>query len=234
MEPMNMTFARRGDVANRISEPVFVLLAYFLAQFSVLSMSEHFPGEHPILAAAIVSTFSAGCAAVLAGIWIDRVNGGHFIGRARPSGAQLAACVCGGILASFAIYPIVLAVPDVGPVNPMLAKAFLDKGPAILLGWMTGILIAAPIGEEMVFRGAIQGYLSRRIGTGAAIVAAASAFLLIHLPQLDGYWPAMLGILGLGIVAGIARAWTGSLLGAVLVHVAYNSVTMAFVLFGRS
>lgn len=232
---MNSTSGRQHAApANRFSEPLFVFLAYLLAQFSVLSMSEHFPGDHPLLVATISSTLSAALAAVLAGAWIDRANGGRFVGRARLSSMQVAMCICGGALASLAIHPIVLAVPYVGPVNPMLAKAFLDKGPAILLGWMTGILIAAPIGEEMVFRGAIQGYLSRRIGTGAAIVAAASAFLLIHLPQLDGYWPAMLGILGLGIVAGIARAWTGSLLGAVLVHVAYNSVTMAFVLFGRS
>jgi len=116
----------------------------------------------------------------------------------------------------------------------MLAKAFLNKGPAILLAWMAGILIVAPAGEEMVFRGAIHSYLSARIGSRTAIFVAALLFVLIHVPQLDGYWPAMLGIFGLGVVAGVARELTGSLLGAVLVHVAYNSVTMASVLAGRS
>ncbi len=231
---MNSTFRHRDVVfANRLSEPVFVILAYLLAQFSILSISEYFPGDHPILIASISSIFGASIAAILAGTWIDRSNGGRFIGRTKLSGAQFAMCVCGGVVASVVAHTIVLAFPDVGPANPMLAKAFLNKGPAILLAWMASILIVAPVGEEMVFRGAIYGYLSARIGSRIAIFVAALLFVLIHVPQLDGYWPAMLGIFGLGIVAGVAREWTGSLLGAVLVHVAYNSVTMVSVIAGR-
>jgi membrane protease YdiL (CAAX protease family) len=217
-------------LTNRFSEPVFVVLAYLLAQFSVLSMGEHFPGEHPFLVASIVSAFCASIAAVLAGAWVDRSNGGHFIGRMRPFGVQFAMCIFGGAGYSIFVYFIVSAFPYVGPENPMLAQAFLDKGPGIFLGWMANLLFVGPIGEEMVFRGAIQGYLSGRIGTGFAIVMSALLFLLLHVPQLDGYWPAMVAILGLGLVAGIARVRTGSLLGAIAVHIAYNSVVMAFVL----
>lgn len=218
----------------RLSEPVFVFLAYLLAQFSILAISDHFPGDHPLLVATIFSTFSAACAAVLAGTWIDRTNGGLVLGKKRLSSVQLAICVGGGILTCLAVYPLLVAFPSSGPADPLLAKAFLDKGPAILLAWMASMLVVGPIGEEMVFRGALLGYLSTRIGTTAAIVVAALLFLLIHLPQLNGYWPAMLAILGLGIAAGAARAKTGSLLGAIVVHIAYNSVVMAFVLAGRS
>ena len=142
-------------------------------------------------------------------------------------------CVCSAIVAAIAPGFLMMAVPHTGPVNPMLAQAFMGKGSLILLGWMMTTVFMAPIGEEMVFRGAIQGYLSGRIGTGFAIAVSALLFLLVHLPQLDGYWPAMLAILGLGIVAGIARARTGSLLGAIAVHISYNSVVMAFVLANR-
>lgn len=232
---MNLTCDHQGAApANRFSEPVFVILAYLFAQFSVLSMTERFPGDHPLLVATIFSTLSAAFAAVLAGAWLDRTNGGRFVGRKRLSGVQLAICICSGLLTSIAVYLLVLAFPSYVSTNPLLAKAFQDKGPAILLGWIATLLVIAPIGEEMVFRGAIQGYLSSRIGTGVAIITSAFLFLLLHLPQLDGYWPAMLAILGLGLVAGIARARTGSLLGAIAVHIAYNSVVMAFVLGGRS
>jgi membrane protease YdiL (CAAX protease family) len=222
-----------APLTNRFSEPVFVFLAYLLAKFSVLSMTDPFPVDRRFLVVAIFSTFSAAVGAVLAGIWVNRGNGGLIIGRVRLTGAQLAMCIGGGILIALAAYPLATLVPPSGPANPLLAKAFLDKGPAILLAWSASLIIGAPIGEEMVFRGAIQGYLSRRIRTPIAIVGAALLFLLIHVPQLDGYWPAMVAIFGLGIVAGTARVRTGSLLGAMVVHAAYNSVTLAFVLFGR-
>lgn len=232
---MNSMLGHQNVVRDqRLSEPVFVFLAYLLVQFSILAISDHFPGDHPVLIATIFSTFSATFAAVLAGMWINRTNGDLYIGRMRLSAIHLVICVAGGILTSLAVYPLLMAIPSSGPADPLLAKAFLDKGPAMLLAWMASVLVVGPIGEEMVFRGALLGYLSARIGTAAAIVVAALLFLLLHLPQLDGYWPAMLAILGLGLVAGIARVKTGSLLGAIAVHIAYNSVVMAFVLGGRS
>lgn len=186
------------------------------------------------MAATLFATFSAAIAAVAAGTWVDRSSAGRFIGVRRISGTAFVGCVCSAIVAAVVPGFVMMAVPHIGPINPLLAQAFIGKGPLLLLGWMATILLVAPVGEEMVFRGAIQGYLSSRIGTGVAIVMSALLFLLLHLPQLDGYWPAMLAILGLGLTAGIARARTGSLLGSITVHIAYNSVVMAFVLTGHS
>jgi membrane protease YdiL (CAAX protease family) len=213
---------------------VFVFLVYLFGKFSVLSMTDRLPVEHPLLVATIIATFGGACAAVLAGTWVNRRNGGLLIGRMRLAAIQWAYCVGGGVLTLLAACTLVIWAPEPSSTNPLFAKAFLDKGPAILMWWMATLLVAAPIGEEMVFRGAFQGYLARRIGTGAAIIVAALLFLIVHLPQLDGYWPAMVSILGLGIAAGIARAKTGSLMGAIAVHISYNSAVMAFVLAGRA
>ena len=223
----------KAVIPNRASEPVFVFLAYLFAQFVVLSAGEHFPGDNPLLVAAIFSTFSAALGAVAAGLWIDRANGHQFVGRINPRIDQLMACVGAGFAAGLVVYFLTSVFPNAGSADPMLAKAFLDKGPAILLGWMVTILVVAPIGEEMVFRGAIQGHLARRVGSSASVVVSALLFLLIHMPQLGGYWPAMLAIFGLGVTAGIARVKTRSLLGAIVTHVSYNSVMMIFVITGN-
>lgn len=223
------------DVAltGRHSEPVFVFMAYLFGQFLVLSLSGHFPGEHPLLVASITSTLAAAAAAVLAGSWIDRHNGGKFIGKKNIPLAQYVICLLAGATIVAIVYFLVLAVPDDKPANPMMAKAFLDKGPAILFPWIASVVVAAPIGEEMVFRGAVQGHLAQRFGSAAAVAVGALLFVLLHVGQLDGYWPTMLGLLILGISAGAARIWTGSLTGAILVHVAYNSVMMAAVLAAK-
>ena len=144
------------------------------------------------------------------------------------------ACVIGAVLVAFGGDWITSAVPDTGPVNPLLAAAYMDKGLAIQLWWIVGTILVVPIGEEMVFRGALQPYLATRIGNGFAILLAALCFVAMHLSQLDGYWPAMVAIFSLGVAAGVARWRTGSLYGAILVHVAYNSTVMVSILGAQS
>ena len=225
---------RQSVPTGKFSEAVFVFAAYLSTQFFVLAMSDHLPGNHPIVLATLASVWCAAIAAVAAGTWINRVNGGRVIGRTRVSGLQGIACIIGGVLVSSGAHWITLAVPDTGPVNPLLAAAYMDKGLAIQLWWIVGTILVVPIGEEMVFRGALQPYLATRIGNGFAILLAALCFVAMHLSQLDGYWPAMVAIFSLGVAAGVARWRTGSLYGAILVHVAYNSTVMVSVLGGQS
>ena len=216
--------------AANFSEALFVFVAYLSTQFFVLAMSDHLPGNHPIVLATLASTWCAAIAAVAAGAWINRMTGGRVIGRAKVSRLQGLACVIGAVLVAFGGDWITTAVPDTGPVNPLLAAAYMDKGLAIQLWWIAGTVLIVPIGEEMVFRGAVQPYLAARIGNGFAILLAALCFVAMHLSQLDGYWPAMVAIFSLGVAAGVARWRTGSLYGAILVHVAYNSTVMVSIL----
>ena len=218
----------------KASEVVFILVAYLATQVFVMAMSDYLPGNHPMVLASLASTWCAAIAAVAAGAWINRMTGGRVIGRGKVSRLQGLACAIGAVLVAFGGDWITSAVPDTGPVNPLLAAAYMDKGLAIQLWWIVGTILVAPIGEEMVFRGALQPYLAARIGNGFAILLAALCFVAMHLSQLDGYWPAMVAIFSLGVAAGVARWRTGSLYGAILVHVAYNSTVMVSVLGGPS
>ena|SRR6266403_477360 len=97
-------------------------------------------------------------------------------------------------------------------------------------GWQIAILfwVAAPIQEELIFRGVLQSTVGRIIGVGlpprrslglAAIALVAVLFAVIHLPM--GYATAALALL-LGLTAGYIRASSCSLLPAVLVHSLFN------------
>ena len=66
--------------------------------------------------------------------------------------------------------------------------------------------VLAPLGEELLFRGALYGWIRRRLGARTTIGVTAVLFAVIHpLPIL---WPAV-ALLGVG--AGWAREKTGSI-----------------------
>ncbi len=96
--------------------------------------------------------------------------------------------------------------------------------------WQTILLfwIAAPVQEEVIFRGLIQGSLESRtetvvhIGTtgiSLGAIVAAALFALVHLPM--GLAVAS-GAMLLGLVAGQLRYVSGSLSPAILVHALFN------------
>ena len=95
--------------------------------------------------------------------------------------------------------------------------------------WQIALLfwIAAPIQEEVIFRGLLQSVVGRVVGVGLApgrslfpaTVLVAVLFALIHLPM--GNATAALALL-LGLTAGHLRASSSSLLPAVLVHSLFN------------
>ena len=120
-----------------------------------------------------------------------------------------------------------------GPANPMLAQTYLEGGIAILIAWSVSLIFIAPLSEELICRGFILPALSRKLGVAPAVVLAAALFLLAHLPQIDGYWVAALGIFSLGIVAGVMRVRTGSLFGAIAVHAGYNAAPITHMLWAQ-
>jgi membrane protease YdiL (CAAX protease family) len=87
-------------------------------------------------------------------------------------------------------------------------------------------LLNAP-GEELLFRGVIQGLLRERFGAAGAIVLATSAFAPIHITALIGNFEAALVTITIlsipSIVFGAVYEWTDNLLVPTLVHALYNA-----------
>ncbi|MGH7733984.1 MAG: lysostaphin resistance A-like protein, partial [Gemmatimonadales bacterium] len=78
-------------------------------------------------------------------------------------------------------------------------------------------ILAAPITEEIAFRGYALGVLERAFTPAAAIVVSSTLFALVHLTQ--GLYPTKLVVYFLAGLAFALIAWrTGSLLPAMIVH----------------
>lgn len=85
--------------------------------------------------------------------------------------------------------------------------------------WLA-VILAAPIFEELFFRGFMFAGLSHsRLGMPGAILVTAALFAISHL-QYD--WPEMLVVFLLGIVLGVARWRSGSVILPMILHTLNN------------
>jgi membrane protease YdiL (CAAX protease family) len=87
---------------------------------------------------------------------------------------------------------------------------------------IVGIVVLAPLGEELLFRGVIFKLLAAR-STVLAILMTAALFAGFHLQYS---WIGMLLVLIDGLYYGWARAWSGSTLLTILMHCAGNGVAV--------
>jgi membrane protease YdiL (CAAX protease family) len=90
---------------------------------------------------------------------------------------------------------------------------------SLWLFWVAAVL-AAPLFEEVMFRGFLfRGFQASILGTGGTVVLTALLWAALHI-QYNLY--GMGFIAATGILFGIARAWTGSLIVPMALHAALN------------
>ena len=88
-------------------------------------------------------------------------------------------------------------------------------------------LFLAPVGEETLFRGLLEGYLLEKGNRGVAVMLPAILFSLMHVLP---YYRApsiylvllLLNAFALGVIAGYFRMKSDSLIPAFLTHVVFN------------
>lgn len=94
-----------------------------------------------------------------------------------------------------------------------------------IIGVIT-IALVAPLLEEVLFRGAIQGYIMRRYNPWTGIVCAALIFGIIHMNPVQTVYAALIGV-----IFGWIYYRTGSLLSVVAGHVLNNSMAALTLFF---
>lgn len=106
-----------------------------------------------------------------------------------------------------------------------IEKLFTSRDAALLILGLA--ILAAPLMEELFFRGYIYTLLERLWGQTPAILTSGLLFGTIHIPQLwPGYFQiATLGVVG--IVLSLVRARTGNTTAAILMHLGYNATLSA-------
>lgn len=90
------------------------------------------------------------------------------------------------------------------------------------------VALGAPVVEEAVYRGVLQGSLRRVVHPAVALVAVAVLFAAIHFSVIE--FP---GLLAFSIVLGLCFERSGGLTMSLLAHVAFNSTALALLLVVR-
>ena len=148
-----------------------------------------------------------------------------WLGLSRPRPLQVAL----GFLVGLANYPLagtleVIVRTWVDARWPAIAKFFDIAAHAFssVHGWqkaltIVAVVLAAPAGEETLFRGVLQPSLARSVKPAVAIAVTAALFSLIHLDPIG-----FLARMELGIVFGLLVLWTRSLWVSMAAHAANN------------
>ena len=198
----------------------------FIAANVVLQIAEiaYFAGNDVPRASAIKASLFIGLAFyAVAALW---VLGRSATLKLRPSvGLETAAVgaaegvVVGGVAAVLLVGTLRLVTghPVLDPSAALLASQ--GSVGALLLGFVV-VVLAAPVVEELVFRGFLaESY--RPHGSRLAIILSAGAFSLAHLaPAQLGYYLVM------GVALGIMY-WRRGLVGSIATHAAFNGLLLA-------
>ncbi|GAB4536298.1 MAG: hypothetical protein Tsb0010_15870 [Parvularculaceae bacterium] len=171
--------------------------------------------------AVFLSFLAAGCLAV---IYLSGREFAQFGFAYEPSAGMRAAWVLSGLIGLFLISQIALVANSGRARRAMRAQIDIVKGvdryrPADAkdFSWFYALSVTAGITEEIIFRGFVFGYLSLLMPIWAAAVASLALFIGGHAYQgVSG----MIRILPISIAFTILVILSGSLLQAILVHIA--------------
>jgi len=101
-----------------------------------------------------------------------------------------------------------------------LMKWLGNAGPAAL----AALAIMAGIGEELLFRGVLQGGLENPLGTWWALLIASLLFGLAHALTPAYFVLATL----MGVYLGLIYVWTSNLLIVIVIHALYDWLALLY------
>lgn len=164
---------------------------------------------------------------------------GGLLSRLGLSGQDWRLRVREGLRAFVLSYPFILALGIAASLLGQLvhvssSQEFLDKlaqkslsGPLSLALFVLLTAVAAPLTEEILFRGFLYGGLRRKMPPKVAMGLSALVFALLHGATL-----ADLPVFGLGVVLAWLYETTGSLMPGMVLHGSNNAIVLAVLLGG--
>jgi uncharacterized protein len=108
-----------------------------------------------------------------------------------------------------------------GGSNPLLPIALTGQDQIALACFLITAAIAAPIFEEIMFRGFLLPSLTRYMSPSAAIVLSSLIFAIAHLSLSE-----VLPLMVLGMILGFVYTRSRNLLSPILLHSLWNSGTL--------
>ena len=118
-----------------------------------------------------------------------------------------------------------------GGPPPPIEQPILPPDPApvhVVLG-MFAVVVAAPLGEEVLFRGFLFGSLRGRVGFVAAAAISAGAFALFHVTPL-----LVVVMVFVGFALAWLYEWRGSVIAPIGAHAMFNVIGYTLLLLERT
>jgi len=138
----------------------------------------------------------------------------EYLGLRKPTGRQMGFWVL-AIVALMAAADAVTYFVLHKPIVPPSQVEMYETAGFVPLFFLT-LVIAAPVCEEMLFRGfMLEGFSRSKIGPVAAVLVTSALWAVVHI-QYDGWGIATIFLTGL--LLGAVRLKTGSLWLAMLLH----------------
>ena len=123
--------------------------------------------------------------------------------------------------ATYALYPLLHRIaPPLAADTGRLYAAF--RGPS--LGVASLALGPIILGEELVWRGVVQGMFVRRFKPAVGVALTAAVYALAHAPI--GSTALVLVALGCGLAWGVLRAATASLIPPLVAHLVWDAFVL--------
>ncbi len=128
------------------------------------------------------------------------------------------------------MFGVAIAVSQLLPHRETDMEKILKLGTSIRLLVVALAVLTAPLVEEVVYRGVVYSSVERLWGKVAGVLVVTVIFALVHVPQYWGSVAAITAIVLLSLVLTMLRAWTGSLLPCVVMHLVYNGIQAGFLI----
>ncbi len=148
----------------------------------------------------------------------------------RNSKFNLVLAGVGGVALAFVVSGVaaLLHTPQVdSPIEQF------TKSPGAILFISALAITAAPVFEELFFRGLLQPLLSRTFGPAIGILITAALFGALHLSEYAKVWQYGVAITLVGLALGYVRYRSGSLIPSTVMHGCFNSVSVVALIVSK-
>lgn len=201
------------------------LLVCLLVYGSILLAASVFTPRQPLRYAFVAGQLLACFAGSVLALW--RLSPLFVAQRLARTGLLRSAYV--GVQHAVLSFPVVLGVSGllnfvvrVRELHPALSDVQTMDARTIALVGLSAV-VAAPLAEELLFRGLVLSWLAARVSAWGAILLSSLLFGWAHFPL----WPDPIPLTFLGVVLGLSYVYSQSLWTPIFLHAAFNAANIA-------
>ena len=231
--------SRPRAVGAAVAVGILGLVAAFLLSAVIVLPLDFFGIQLSVLALLVLSLIT-GQGIAFGGVALlylrYRGLGRSYIGIRIPSLRDALAAVSGYLLAFLGLFvgSTLVAFTQVETAQNQVARIAFENPEVLLLLIPASFVIIGP-GEELLFRGIVQGRLREAFGPVPGVVLASAVFAAIHFTALTGGVGGRLATIGVlffpSLVFGAAYEFTDNLVVPAFIHGAYNATLFTLLYF---